>query len=92
MSHADLEDFLCDLGEEVESQPRIVIDVAECGNEFLASAVHESISDEQRVRDFCRVSFIPSYFSDMIVDCASVFHKTTHAPLMVALFCFIRCQ
>ena len=92
MSHADLEDFLCDLGEEAESQPRIVIDVAECGNEFLDSAIHEPISDEQRVRDFCRVSPIQSYLPDMIIDCASIFYETSRAWMMVILFCFIRCQ
>ena len=71
MSHADLEDFLCDLGETVEIPSRILIDVAECGNEYIDSAVREPITDEQRVRDFCRVSPLPSYLTYVFTDCVS---------------------
>jgi hypothetical protein len=67
LSHADLEDFLCDLGENSD-----YVD-SECGEALghesstlpnsdagiSEASIVESISDEQRVREFCKV--IQSY-------------------------------
>ena len=63
LSHADLEDFLCDLGEnsdyidsesaEALDHESITMPNADDGNS--EKLIFESISDEQRVREFCKV-------------------------------------
>jgi hypothetical protein len=63
LSHADLEDFLCDLGEEssndnldslrsLSSKSAQLIKTEDSSED---ASVLESISDEQRVREFCKV-------------------------------------
>lgn len=64
MSHADLEDFLCDLGEKVDSHVTDSMDSVESvsnvitrlENEHPNKSTLQKISDEQRVRDFCKVN------------------------------------
>ena len=63
LSHADLEDFLCDLGEEsnndnldssssLSSKSAQLVKTEDSPED---ASVLESISDEQRVREFCKV-------------------------------------
>lgn len=63
MSHADLEDFLCDLGQESHNNDQ---DSSNCllsqsakvektGDNANDKSIQEFISDEQRVREFCKV-------------------------------------
>lgn len=63
LSHADLEDFLCDLGDnsdyvhseyaEALGHECRTLPNADDGNS--KASIVESISDEQRVREFCKV-------------------------------------
>ena len=61
LSHADLEDFLCDLGDGSEniSESMDVVDT-KVGNIPTANNDHfkerRLMSDEQQVREFCKVS------------------------------------
>lgn len=59
ISHADLEDFLCDLGDDSDViKDSMDVDKAEfmvLGNHSSVLTGKESMSDEQRVREFHKV-------------------------------------
>jgi hypothetical protein len=56
LSHAELEDFLCDLGPEAESEVVMGFDsYSNSGCDQRETKVLEIDSDEQRVREYCKV-------------------------------------
>jgi hypothetical protein len=57
LSHAELEDFLCDLGPEAESEVVMGFDsYSNSGCDQSKMKVLEIDSDEQRVREYCKVT------------------------------------
>lgn len=76
LSHADLEDFLCDLGEHidyVDSESAEVLgheseSLPNADDRFPEASIVESISDEQRVREFCKVVYHCSAVFDAVAS------------------------
>ena len=70
LSHADLEDFLCDLGQEAD--PIVdLMDIVDCKIDnhlkLHCDSSHStepiSMSDEQQIRDFCKVINLIRYYT-----------------------------
>ena len=62
ISHADLEDFLCDLGDEDVVEDLMDVDKSELllvGNSSVSLTGKENMTDEQRVREFHKVRNLP---------------------------------
>jgi hypothetical protein len=90
LSHADLEDFLCDLGENsdcVDSECAEALGhesrtLSKANDGISEAPIVESITDEQRVREFCKVF---TSYSAVIDSVAIEFYCLTQQNVFSAL-------